>query len=100
MSIQLCRAPTDDEIEEICTAAEEAARRLILSKIALKKVADLDLVVEAEGDKPLSLSVEVAVETELEDSALDQIIDEATDAAFAAAEARARELGLCEMATD
>lgn len=97
MSIQLLRPVTDDEIEAICTAAEEAARRFILSKIPLKKVEDLNVTIEAEGDKPLSLSVEVAVETDLEESVLRATIDEATDAAFAAAEAKVRELGLCDI---
>ncbi len=97
MSIQLRRAPTDEEIEAICTAAEEGARRFILSTIPLKKVEDLDLKVEAVGDKPLSLSVEVAVETELENPDLHKTIDGATDAAFAAAEAKVRELGLCDI---
>jgi hypothetical protein len=96
VSIKLRRALTDEEIEAICTAAEEAARRSILSKISLKKVEDLNLTVEAEGDKPVSLTVEVGVETDIEDSILRATIDDATDAAFAAAESKVRELGLCD----
>jgi len=90
----------DEEIEVICNAAEEAARNFILSKIPLKHVEDLDLTVEAVGDKPLSLTVEVAVETELENSVLQTLMDEATDAAFAAAERKVRELELCELSSD
>ena len=96
MDIELRRAPTDEEIELICTAAEEAARRSILFKIPVKKVEDLNLSIEALGDKPLSLTIEVAVETDLEDPELGTIIDSATDAAFAAAEAKVRELDLCD----
>jgi len=100
VDIELRRAPSDDEIEAICTAAEEAARRFILSKISLKKLEDLNLAVEAVGDKPLSLNVEIAVETDLEDPNLSATIDEAADAAFAAAEAKVRELNLCGVSSN
>jgi hypothetical protein len=100
VDIELRRAPTDEEIELICSAAEEAARKLILSKISLKKLEDLDLSVEGAGDKPLSVTVEIAIETELEDPELSTIIDNATDAAFAAAEAKVLELNLCEASSE
>lgn len=100
MDIELRRAPTDDEIESICSAAEEAARKFILSKISLKKLEDLDLSVEGAGDKPLSVTVEIAIQTELEDPELNTIIDNATEAAFAAAEAKVRELNLCDTSSD
>jgi len=96
VNIELRRTPTDEEIELICAAAEETARKFILSKIPLKKVEDLNLSVEALGDKPLSLTVEVGVETDIEDPELRTIIDSAADTAFAAAEAKVRELNLCE----
>ena len=96
MDIGLRRAPTDEEIELICGAAEEAARKFILSKISLKKLEDLDLSVEGAGDKPLSVTVEIAIESELENPELTSIIDSATDAAFEAAEAKVLELNLCE----
>jgi len=100
VSIELRRAPSDEEIETICAAAEEGARRFILSKIPLKKLEDLNLVVEAVGDKPLSLSVEISLERQLEDHDLHTTIDGATDAAFTAAEAKVRELGLCEVSSN
>ncbi len=96
MDIELRRAPTDEELELICAAAEETARKFILSKISLQKMEDLNLSVEALGDKPLSLTVEVGVETDSEDPELRTIIDSAADAALAAAEAKVRELNLCE----
>jgi hypothetical protein len=100
VDIELRRAPTDEEIESICAAAEEAARKFILSKISLKKLEDLDLSIEAVGDKPLSVTVEAAVETDLGDPELNTIINKATDAAFAAAEAKVRELGLCDTSSN
>jgi hypothetical protein len=95
MSIELKRTPTADEVEQICTAAEEAARKHLLSKVPLKRVSDLDVMVEAVGDKPLSLSVDVAIELLGRDQDPQDLVGEATSAAFSAAEAKARELNLC-----
>ena len=100
MGIELKRPPTTDEIEEICSAAEEAARRLVLYKVPLKSMGDLDVTVEAEGDKPLNLNVEVAVELTSGTQDLEAVVDEATKAAFSAAEEKVRELKLCVDTSD
>ena len=95
MSIELKRKPATEEIEQICTAAEEAARRHLLSKVELKRISDLDVMVEAEGDKPLVLSVDVGLALSTGNKDVTAIVKEATEAAFAAAEAKAKELNLC-----
>ncbi len=95
MGIELKRKPAIEEIEQICTAAEEAARMHLLSKVSLKRISDLDVVVEAEGDKPLVLSVDVGVELSSGSQDLTNLVNEATAAAFTAAEAKAKELNLC-----
>ncbi|MGD0424276.1 MAG: DUF3194 domain-containing protein [Candidatus Bathyarchaeia archaeon] len=96
MEIELRRKPTADEIEEICMAAEEAARQVLFSKISVKQVSDLDVTVEAIGDKPLLLTVEVGVELLIGDEDLQPLVDKATDAAFQAAETKVSELRLCK----
>lgn len=95
MGIELNRKPTTEEIEQICSAAEEAARRHLLSRVSLKQVSDLDVTVEAEGDKPLLLHVEVALELETGDYDVGPVVTEATDLAFSAAETKVKELNLC-----
>lgn len=95
MALELKRAPTEDEVEQMCLAAQDAARERILSKVSLKRVSDIDVTVEAIGDKPLTLSVDVAIELESGDENMDPLVDEATDVAFLAAERKARELDLC-----
>ena len=95
MAIELIRKPTQDEVEQICMAAEEAARTEVLRKVSLKRVSDLDVTVEALGDKPLVLNVDVGVELLLDDENLQTVVDKATDAAFLAAELKVRELNLC-----
>ena len=93
--MELIRAPTDEEIEQICLAAEDAARRHLMSKIPLKRLSDLDVMVEAVGDKPLMLSVDVAIELTSGNDDVDPLVEDATDSAFSAAETKARELKLC-----
>jgi predicted nucleotidyltransferase len=100
MSVELTRIPTDDEIEQLCLAAQEAAREHLLSKVSLKRISDIDVTVEAVGDKPLTLFIDVAVELESGDEDLDPLVDQATDLAFKAAERKAKELKLCKDTRD
>lgn len=96
MSIELKRKPAEDEVEQLCTAAEEAARRELLATVSIKQISDLDVTVEAIGDKPLTLTVYVALELSTDNEDLQDLVDQATNAAFAAADKKARELELCE----
>jgi hypothetical protein len=50
---------TDEQIEAVSQEAENAARKYIFSKISQKLVEKLDIIVEAEGAKPVSFTVEV-----------------------------------------
>jgi hypothetical protein len=100
MVIELTRAPTEEEIEQMCLAAQDAARAHLLSKVSLKRIDDINVTVEALGDKPLTLSVDVAIELESGEEDMDPLVDEATDLAFQAAEEKARELSLCRDTPD
>jgi len=95
MGIQLSRRPTTEEIEQICIATDEAARRVLFNRISLKLMSDLDVTVEASGDKPLVLDVDIGVELLVRDENLQALVDRATDAALLAADAKVRELDLC-----
>ena len=59
---------TDEQIEEACTAAENAARKHIFSKLTQKQVDALNISVEAEGNKPVNFTVEVDLEVKVENS--------------------------------
>jgi len=98
--VELKRRPTDREIEEICEAAEEAARKFLLAKLRVDEISDLDVTIEAIGDKPLTLNVGVALELAAGESDLDALADEATDIAFNAAESKVKELDLCEITSN
>ncbi len=77
---------TDDQIEEICEIAEEAARKYILSKVPLKKISDFDITVETEGLKPLNISVEINLELSplMRDYDVNKLVEEAVKKAFEA----------------
>ncbi len=85
---------TDPQIQEICEVAENAARRFVLSKVSQKEVARLDISVEAEGSKPVSLIVEIdlALTSEVKSVNEKELVNEAVKAAFAAAENYLRKL--------
>ncbi len=50
---------TTEQIELLCQTAEDAARKHVLSKVSSKEVDGLDISVEAEGTKPVSVTVEI-----------------------------------------
>lgn len=85
---------TDEQIEEICAAAENAARKFVLSKVSQKQIDRLDIVVEAEGAKPIDFGVEVDLLLVPEAKTADQktLAEEAVKEAFNAIENCLRKL--------
>ena len=50
---------TTEQIESLCSTAENAARKYILSKISNTDIDSLDISVEADGSKPVNVTVEI-----------------------------------------
>ncbi|MCJ7763145.1 DUF3194 domain-containing protein [Candidatus Bathyarchaeota archaeon] len=50
---------TTEQIETLCSTAEDAARKYVLSKVSSKLVERLDISVEADGSKPVNVTVEI-----------------------------------------
>ncbi|MCL5949861.1 MAG: DUF3194 domain-containing protein [Candidatus Bathyarchaeota archaeon] len=50
---------TTEQIELLCQTAEDAARKYVLSKLSSKEIDRLDISVEAEGTKPVNVTVEI-----------------------------------------
>jgi post-segregation antitoxin (ccd killing protein) len=50
---------TTEQTETLCSTAEDAARKHILSKVSFKMVEKLDISVEVEGIKPVNITVEI-----------------------------------------
>ena len=83
-----------EQIEILCSTAEEAARKYIQSKISSKLIEKLDIGVEAEGSKPVSLTVEIdlALNSQARDINAEELVKEATSCAHAASEKYLRKL--------
>lgn len=77
-----------EQIETLCSTAENAVRRHVFSKVSSKNVERLNVSVEAEGSKPLNLSIDVDLALAAEQKGIESqsLADEAVKAAFKAAE--------------
>jgi len=85
---------TSEQIEELCAIAEEAAREYLLSKVPSKRIETLNISVEAEGAKPVTLKVDVdiALSPLMKDFDAQKLVDEAVKEAFTSVEKYLREL--------
>jgi post-segregation antitoxin (ccd killing protein) len=83
-----------EQIEALCAAAENAARKHVLSKVSSKMVDRLDISVEAEGSKPVNVTVEIdlVLAAEAKDVDAQALVTEATSEAHKAAEKYLRKL--------
>jgi hypothetical protein len=85
---------TPEQVEELCSKAEEAAREYVLSKVPPKRVETLNISVETEGGKPLTLTVDVEIVLSplMQEYGVQRLADEAVKEAFKSAEKYLREL--------
>jgi len=85
---------TPEQREELCAVAEKAARNHVLSKVPSSKITELNVAVDAEGTKPVTVNVEVEVTLSplMKNYDVKKLTDDATEKAFVAVEAFLREL--------
>ena len=82
-----------EQSAELCETSERAARAYILSKIPHKQIATLDITVDTEGSKPVTVDVEIEIELSqsIKGFDLDELVKQATEKAFEAAKQYLRE---------
>jgi hypothetical protein len=85
---------TLEQVEEICEGAEKTAREHILSQIPASRIAILDVTVDTEGTKPLTINVDTTVVLSplMKDFDVKTLTKVATKKAFAHIEEYLREL--------
>ena len=85
---------TSEQIEEFCTVAEETARKHVLSKISPKKIETLNVTVETEGSKPVTLTIDIdlVLVPSMKDFDAQKLAEEAVKEAFSSAEEYLRKL--------
>jgi hypothetical protein len=79
---------TTEQIENLCSTAENAARKYILSKVSNKDIDRLDISVEADGSKPVNVTVEIdlILGSQTKNVDADALVKEAVNEAHSATE--------------
>jgi len=79
---------THEQVEELCEVAEGAAREYILSKIPLHRIPVLNITVETEGTRPVTVNVDVEITLSplLKNYDVEKLANEATKRAFTSVE--------------
>jgi len=85
---------TPEQVETLCVIAEKAARDHVLSKVPSRKVSVLNITVDTEGLKPITVNVEVEIILSplMKNYDVKKLAREATEQAFKVVEAYLREL--------
>ena len=85
---------TTEQTETLCSTVENAARRHVLSKVPSKMVEKLNISVEADGTKPVNLTVEIdlALSPKTKNFDVDTLVKEAVKEALRASENYLRKL--------
>lgn len=50
---------TTKQIEVLCQIAETAVKRYVLSQVSLKLIERLNIIIEAKGDKPITIEIDI-----------------------------------------
>jgi len=77
---------TSEQLEKLCEIAEKTARDHVYSKVSPRQVSTLDITVDTEGAKPVTVSVDVelTLSSSLKDYDAEKLAEEATSKAFQA----------------
>ena len=85
---------TDQQIEKVCSIAEAAARKYVFAKVNSKEVEILNVSAEAEGTRPLRLTIDIDVQlsSSMSDFNVQRLCNDAVEQAFTAAKSHLKEL--------
>jgi hypothetical protein len=85
---------TIEQVAELCEGAEGVARQYVLSKVSTSRIVTLDVSVDADGIKPITVNVDVSVVLSplMRNFDVEALTKEATKRAFAHIEEYLREL--------
>jgi hypothetical protein len=85
---------TDEQLKKLCEVGEKAARDHIFSRLSVRRISTLDITLDTEGNKPVTVNVEVhlPVPPSIKDFDVNMLAQEATERAFEAIKGYLREL--------
>ena len=83
-----------EQVEELCELAERTARKYVLSRISSRKISTLNIMVEIEGRRPVTVNVDVEITLSpvMKSYNVTELAQEATQEAFKAVRRYLREL--------
>ena len=76
---------TPKQLEKLCEIGEKAAREHVLSKVSSSKISTLNISIDTEGTKPVTISIDVEISLSplIKDYNVEKLAKEATEKAFA-----------------
>ena len=79
---------TSKQVEELCEIGEKAARDYISSRISARRISSLDITIDVEGAKPITVNVdiEIVLSSLMKNYDVKRLVDEAKQKAFNAIE--------------
>jgi len=85
---------TVEQREGLCEIGEKAAREYILTKVSSRRISTLDITVDTEGSKPVTVNVEVQITLSplMKNFDVEKLTKDATEKAFGAINEYLREL--------
>lgn len=77
---------TVEQLEKLCEIGEKAAREHILSRVSARRISALDVTIDTEGSKPVTVNVEVELTLSplMRNFNVEKLTKEATEKAFKA----------------
>jgi hypothetical protein len=75
---------TPAQLEKLCEIGEKTAREYVLAKVSSRKISELNITVDTEGAKPVTVNidVEIGLSPLMKDYDTEKLAEEATQKAF------------------
>ena len=85
---------TAEQVEKLCEIGEKAARDYITSKISVRRISALDITIDVEGARPVTVNVEIEIVLSplMKNYDVNRLVDEAKQRAFNAIEDYLRDI--------
>jgi len=76
---------TSEQLEKLCEIGEKTAREHVLSKVSSRKISALNISIDTEGTKPITVNidVEISLSSLMKGCNVEKLAKEATEKAFA-----------------
>jgi len=75
---------TPAQLEKLCEIGEKAARQYVLSRVSSGKISALNISIDTEGTKPVTVNIDVEISLSplMKDYKVEKLAREATEKAF------------------